>query len=289
MLLSIITINYNNLEGLRKTAESVLSQSNQNFEWIIVDGASTDGGVDYIHSISRSNTIKLSERDAGIYNAMNKGTRLAHGKYLQFLNSGDALAEPDCIDNLLKVILEHPNKDFYRCHAYLTLNGNRIGKIIAPETSLLRSGLFWFNGFISHQSTIVRRQRLLDSPYDEQYILAGDYDFFVKEYMTSQYEDYVVDIFLCDFDNAGRTQTMQSVSYTERHNILRRLWGENVYNDYVAFVTGRGAHGSYFLRMFSLLNRTKFKRNIGIVCLFLPYSISVFSMILHRRIKRIIR
>src|SRR5690606_20733259 len=90
-LLTIITINLNNLEGLKTTIESVLSQTWQEFEYIVIDGGSTDGGKEYIESQKTHLNYWVSEPDKGIYNAMNKGILKSSGKYLLFLNSGDHL------------------------------------------------------------------------------------------------------------------------------------------------------------------------------------------------------
>ena len=95
MKLTIITINRNNASGLEKTMESVLSQTCMEYEYVLVDGASTDASVEVIKRFANSFGGRLkwiSEPDKGIYNAMNKGIRLAGGEYVQFLNSGDRLA-----------------------------------------------------------------------------------------------------------------------------------------------------------------------------------------------------
>ena len=89
--LTIITINYNNLEGLKRTVESVLNQTWQEFEYIVIDGGSNDGSAEYIESQSEHIDYWVSEPDKGIYNAMNKGIAKARGEYLLFLNSGDHL------------------------------------------------------------------------------------------------------------------------------------------------------------------------------------------------------
>ena len=87
--ISIITINYNNCEGLRRTIESVVNQTCRDFEYIIIDGGSTDGSVDVIKRYADNIDYWVSEPDKGIYNAMNKGIRMATGDYVQILNSGD--------------------------------------------------------------------------------------------------------------------------------------------------------------------------------------------------------
>lgn len=86
---SIITINYNNKEGLRKTIESVVGQSFRDFEYIIIDGGSTDGSIEVIKEYAGKVDYWVSEPDKGIYHAMNKGVLQAHGEYLNFMNSGD--------------------------------------------------------------------------------------------------------------------------------------------------------------------------------------------------------
>ena len=103
MKLSIVTINRNNAVGLQKTMQSVASQSFRDFEYIIIDGASTDNSVEVIKNLEAEfDHLKwVSEPDTGIYNAMNKGIRMATGEYVQILNSADCLAAEDVIERML--------------------------------------------------------------------------------------------------------------------------------------------------------------------------------------------
>jgi len=100
MKLSIITINYNDKEGLRKTIESVLSQTWTDYEYLIIDGGSADGSLDVIREYEDKITYWISEKDNGIYNAMNKGIVKSKGAYLQFLNSGDYLVDNKVFENM---------------------------------------------------------------------------------------------------------------------------------------------------------------------------------------------
>ena len=109
MKLSIITINYNNKNGLQKTIDSVISQTFKDFEWIIIDGGSTDGSKELIEKYSQHITYWVSEPDKGIYNAMNKGIKVAKGEYLFFLNSGDYLVQPNTIN---QIFTQSPNTDY---------------------------------------------------------------------------------------------------------------------------------------------------------------------------------
>ena len=95
--LSIITINLNNAAGLRKTIESVVNQTFTDYEYLIIDGGSTDGSVEVIKEFADKITYWVSEPDKGIYNAMNKGILKARGEYLQFLNSGDWLVDNEVL------------------------------------------------------------------------------------------------------------------------------------------------------------------------------------------------
>ena len=101
--LSIITINRNNAAGLRKTIESVVSQTYTDFDYIIIDGASTDESVDVIKEYADRITYWVSEPDTGIYNAMNKGILKANGEYCLFLNSGDWLYDNDVLNDVFSI------------------------------------------------------------------------------------------------------------------------------------------------------------------------------------------
>ena len=100
MKYSIITINYNNRDGLEKTIQSVINQTCQDFEFIIIDGGSTDGSVDIIKKYNDRINYWVSEPDKGIYNAMNKGILQAHGEYLNFMNSGDCFFDNEVLNKV---------------------------------------------------------------------------------------------------------------------------------------------------------------------------------------------
>ena len=100
MKLSIITINFNNCEGLQKTIESVVSQSFKDFEWIVIDGGSTDGSRELLEQYADHITYWVSELDKGVYNAMNKGIKVAKGEYVNFMNSGDVYASASILEDV---------------------------------------------------------------------------------------------------------------------------------------------------------------------------------------------
>ena len=103
MTLSIITINYNNAAGLEKTIKSVISQTCKRYEFIIIDGGSKDGSKDIIEKYQDQITYWVSEPDNGIYNAMNKGVKVAKGEYCIFMNSGDIFVDNDVIRDVFNI------------------------------------------------------------------------------------------------------------------------------------------------------------------------------------------
>ena len=158
--ISVITINLNNAEGLRRTLDSVFRQTTQDFELVVVDGASTDGSVELIHTHADRIDRWVSEPDGGIYNAMNKAVAMATGEYVIFMNSGDTFYEDDV---LARVIPQLKGKDVYV--GDLHRPGKRKKFVKAPEEVYFH---YIITRTLSHQAAFIRRQRLLDQPYNEQ-------------------------------------------------------------------------------------------------------------------------
>ena len=105
MKFSIVTINYNNLAGLKKTRESIISQTCKNYEWIVIDGGSTDGAKEFLQEHSNEMSYWCSEKDKGVYNAQNKGIALAKGDYMICMNSGDCTTKTaNCAKNRAKIL-----------------------------------------------------------------------------------------------------------------------------------------------------------------------------------------
>ena len=173
--LSIITINLNNRDGLRRTAESVISQTFRDLEWIVIDGGSTDGSRELIEQYSDHITYWVSEPDHGIYNAMNKGIKVAKGEYLQFLNSGDYLREPSTLN---KVFSTSPIGDILYGDCAVKLPDDEMQEIHYGDTFTFKTLI---DGSINHQSTFIRRGILENNPYDETLKIVSDRKFFIQQ------------------------------------------------------------------------------------------------------------
>ena len=172
--LSIITVNKNNAAGLKKTIQSVVCQTNSDFEYIIIDGASEDESVEIIKKYIGKINYWISEPDTGIYNAMNKGIRQAHGNYCLFLNSGDSLVSSETLDNIFKEINGKQADIFYSDRI------NSDGNIAQYPGSLTIGDLLGRK--INHQNSLIRRALFFEhSFYNENFKICSDYEFFLHE------------------------------------------------------------------------------------------------------------
>lgn len=175
MKLSIITINYNNKEGLQKTIDSVVSQTWRDFEWIVIDGGSTDGSKELIEQYQQHFAYWCSEPDKGIYNAMNKGIDHAQGEYLNFMNSGDCFHDVNSLSYFAKyynpsVDVFYGDADYYDKNGILFLHQSFPDKIDDD---------FYISGRnINHQSSFIKASIFDLHPYDETYQVAADGDLF---------------------------------------------------------------------------------------------------------------
>ena len=172
-ILSIITINFNNCIGLQKTIESVICQTYTDFEWIIIDGGSTDGSKELIEQYSEHFAYWVSEPDRGIYNAMNKGIKASKGHYLLFLNSGDSLCDEYVIEDFQKL---SPTEDIISGN--IIVDDSIYNVRFSPEESEL-SYRFMCESTILHPSSFIKKELFLKyGGYDESLKIVSDWKFF---------------------------------------------------------------------------------------------------------------
>lgn len=214
--LTIITINYNNLEGLKRTVESVVNQTWQEFEYIIIDGGSTDGSKEYIEEQSEYFDYWVSEADKGIYNAMNKGITKASGEYLLFLNSGDHLFNNTVLEENHKFLFE---KDL----VYFNLNFvdktiSWIGKY--PEQLLFS---YFIHDTLPHPATFVKFSLFNKiGLYDESLKIVSDWKFFILALFKFNCSYLKVNTILTTYYLDGLSSDLknQEVVYMERQYVL---------------------------------------------------------------------
>ena len=228
--LSVITINLNNAIGLRKTIESVLSQKFLNFEFIVIDGASTDGSKELLSGYCDRLSFYVSEKDTGIYNAMNKGINAAKGEYLQFLNSGDALAN----ENILEYIFGSINDTNGFFDFYYTDVINQQTKNIQNYPQKLTFKHF-FELTINHQATFFKRDLFQKfGNYSEEYRIVSDWEFYMKILFlhNATYLHLSKPSIFFDFSNGISTSSVFiQIMNEERQNVLKKYFA-NIIDDY---------------------------------------------------------
>lgn len=214
MKISIITINYNNKNGLTETIRSIVNQTAKDFEYIVVDGGSSDGSLDVIKKYASSIHYWVSEKDSGIYNAMNKGTKAAHGDYCLFLNSGDILINNDIIKHVLTF-----NFSADIISGDIKFTSGR--KTKAPQWVSMKTFII---GSLPHQATFIKRELLLDNPYDERFKIGGDWRFFIQVLIYKNVSYMRIPMVISLFDTSG-------ISSTESKQSERRLYEKELCRD----------------------------------------------------------
>lgn len=211
-MISVITINKDSKEGLRKTIESVISQTYfSGIEYIIIDGASTDGSVDVIKEYKDKINFWSSKPDKGIYDAMNKGLKYATGDYVLFLNSGDFLNDAYVIEKVFPYLKDGK---------YDVLSGDETkigdGKIMNILTPDVPDEQFFYLSALPHQATFVKRE--LQKPFKTKYEIINDW-VFLRELILEKGAKYKhipvkVDIFALD----GLSYKNSELALNEKEN-----------------------------------------------------------------------
>jgi len=251
MKLSIITINYNNKKGLQKTIDSVISQTYKDFEWIIIDGGSTDGSKELIELYSQYITYWVSEPDKGIYNAMNKGIKVAKGHYVYFLNSGDYLVSNRIIGTIFK---QSYNKDI--------IYGN-----IIYETKELERNINFHSDYISccdllekniHHQAMFFSKELFNKYgyYDENLKILADWKFNLITIGINQCSTKYINCDIAFFERNGISNIAKSQMQIERNIILNSLFSPGILADYKFHLSQNEIRRFIFSKiLFSLLYR----------------------------------
>jgi glycosyltransferase involved in cell wall biosynthesis len=215
---SIITICYNEEKTIKKTCESVVRQKYRNFEWIVVDGKSTDNTLKIINKYKKCITNLSSEKDEGIYSAMNKGIKKSRGEYLLFLNGGDNLKNQD----VLQEVSDFIQKDNKKTEIYY---GNLLysnGEVVDYKKSVLDKK-FFVNKTIAHQATFIKRNLFSKyGKYDEHYKIVSDYDFWIKVIIVNKVKTKYLPIIISVFDPKGASTDykLAKQQIEERNKVL---------------------------------------------------------------------
>lgn len=220
-VISIITVVYNCEASIRKTIESIINQSFKSFEYIIIDGGSSDKTTEIIKEYDNKISYWISEPDNGLYHAMNKGLEKATGKYVWFINSGDEIADRKTLEKVFA-----NNNQFADIYYGETIiidnNGNSIGtrRLKSPKQLTWKS---FINGMlVSHQSIIVKRN--LASFYNLKYKYSADFDWVIQALQNSSNIENT-NIILSRFLDGGQTKKTIIPGLKERFKIMCKYYG----------------------------------------------------------------
>ncbi|WP_143306130.1 glycosyltransferase family 2 protein [Chitinophaga vietnamensis] len=222
--LSIITVCYNAEKFIESTIQSVLSQTYPHIEYIIVDGASKDNTMAVVAPYRDRIAKVVSEKDKGLYDAMNKGMQLATGDYLLFLNADDTLADKDVISKMMACC---PDADVYYGEAmFVDEEGADLGLRSQQTPHQVPQQLSWkslkYGMVVSHQAFIVRRS--ISPLYDLQYKVCADIDWMIRCLKGSKSNCNTHEV-VAKFRVGGTSKQRQQLAWKERYSILSRYYG----------------------------------------------------------------
>jgi glycosyltransferase involved in cell wall biosynthesis len=260
MIFTVITINYNNLEGLRHTIDSVVNQTYDNYEYIIIDGGSTDGSLDIIKRYNDFITYWVSEKDRGIYHAMNKGVTQAHGDYCIFMNSGDCFYDRDVLTNVSNVI---------------TNEGVVVGKvvydndnIISPPPKFGELTLYHlYSGAIPHQGSFIKTDLLRKYPYDENLKISSDWKFFLQTLILDNCSIRYSDVFVARYDMHGFSSSNPELMLQEKEKVLSSIFPARVLADYRHMKASECLTQSLTIQLRQHYRIDKFLYRLGVIIL----------------------
>lgn len=204
-LFSIVTITKNNARGLSSTCDSLQMQSCNDYEWIIVDGDSTDETILFLSKEGFLGQC-LSEPDRGIYDAMNKGIERSKGDYILFLNAGDRLSDPDILMTITKNIAVEKPEFIY---------GDALETDGYYKKARTHEALDW-GMFTHHQAMLYRRDRIGNLRYDIHYKIAGDYAF-TRVFLDKIKKVSYIPAAICIFETGGISQKNMRLGRIEQY------------------------------------------------------------------------
>lgn len=225
MKFSIITINYNNCDGLSRTIESVIGQTYNDYEFIVIDGGSQDGSVNLLKANDKAISYWVSEQDNGIYQAMNKGVTHAHGDYCFFLNSGDFFYDSSVLE---------------RVQNYINGEDIVVGSVMSKENDVAVfappardiSLYHLYSSTVPHQGAFIKVELQKKYPYDEDLKIVSDWKFFLQSIIMGNCSIKYIDEYIAYFDLNGISTTNPDKMWKEKERVLKDFFPYRVLLDY---------------------------------------------------------
>lgn len=219
-VLSVITVVYNNVKDIERTIRSVVSQTYQNIEYIVIDGGSSDGTLDVLQRYESKISKLISEKDAGIYDAMNKGLALASGDYVLFMNSGDEIYAPDTVAN---IFASADNADIYYGETEMyNERWESLGRRRHQAPERLSHSSFRYGMSVSHQAIYIKRS--IAGFYDPRYQLSADIDWILNAIKKAQ-RIQNAGAYVAKYLVGGMSKQKHRQSLIERFHIFSKHYG----------------------------------------------------------------
>ena len=227
MKLSIITVNLNDREGLLRTARSVVEQTFDDFEWLVIDGGSSDGSQDVLAQYASRIAWSVSEPDGGIYEAMNKGLARANGEFVQFLNAGDSFIDRNVLE---KVFADENLADVNYGDQQCARDGKIIEERTYPDNLDLR---FLFSAPLGHQASFFRTSLAKAHPYRVKYTISADRAFFLELYLSgASFHHLKLPVVYFDTDGVGSRESTREQRRLQLQEIKKELLPERAVTDF---------------------------------------------------------
>jgi glycosyltransferase involved in cell wall biosynthesis len=241
--------------------ESILAQTCNQYEWIIIDGGSTDGSLDFIKDNASKIQYWVSEPDGGIYSAMNKGIDVSNGDYLLFLNSGDRLASSTILSSFIE---KHFCSDIvYGKAIFVDINNNEVCRTDAPN--IIRLSDFWGRRGLHHQASFFSKHCFEKYRYNENNRIASDTELFMKLiYNGFSFEKW--DTFVDRFEVGGMSYVMKNLGSQEFDAIVNRILPSGIRADYDEFIQNRDV--DLYITIRKIIASKRWVRNAARIVLF---------------------
>ena len=222
-LFTIITVTYNAASTLPSTLASVKEQTCRLYEYLLIDGASDDGTVELAQASGIPSMTIISEKDRGIYDAMNKGLGIAKGDYVIFLNAGDSFHSPKILETIADAVMDDDYPGIvYGQTQIVDINRKRIGDRHLTSPSVLTLDSFKNGMVVCHQAFIVLR-KLVDN-FDTRYKFSADYEWCIR-CLQRTHRNLYIDKILIDYLAEGVTTANHAASLWERFRIMCHYYG----------------------------------------------------------------
>lgn len=225
-LISVVTVVYNAVAAIENTMQSVLEQTYNNVEYIVIDGGSTDGTVEVIKKYSSRLAYWVSEPDKGIYDAMNKGIRKAHGEWINFMNAGDSFYAPDVLSKVF-------GEGKYNADYMVGVANCSIGTYWKPVRTEFTYREVCAGGGVNHQASFIRLSLFSDDCYQIKYKIIADELFFVQKVVFEGCSYVCLPFIICNYDSNGISSNASSmIVKQERADFIKEYLPARLLADY---------------------------------------------------------